>query len=149
MARNLSLFESSTKRGRIVRQGDLVQIIMDGGGAVVAPMQDFIVAQKWAQAKPASGNPVTDRGRFLEQLPVLVARPGSFAGTRGNERQLATVARLMRQAGYDLGEWMLPPELKAQPKLPDALAGKKKDAEPAAEAPDAEADPDPDPDRPE
>jgi hypothetical protein len=112
MARTLTLFESATQRGRVVKQGDLVQIIVDGGGAMVVAMQDFVMAQKWAQSKPASGNAITDRGRFLEQFPVLVSRPGSFVGTRGNERQLQTFTKKMRAAGYDLAEWMLPPELK-------------------------------------
>ncbi len=112
MARTLNLFESATSRGRVIRQGDIVQIVIDGGGALVTTAQDFRVAQKWAQSKPASGNLVTDRGRLFEQLGSLVSRPGTIVQTRGNAKQLEQLARLMRQGGYDLGEWMLPPELK-------------------------------------
>lgn len=107
-----SLFVSATSRGRIVRQGDLVCVIVDGGGAMVMATQDFLPARKWAESKPASGNPLTDRGRFLDQIPAMVSRPGSLISTRGSQRQVATLARQMRQAGYDLGEWNLPPELK-------------------------------------
>ncbi len=112
MKRTLSLFESATGRGRVVRQGDLVQIIIDGGGALVTTSVDFRAAQKWAQSKPATGNLISDRGRFFEQIGALVSRPGTMAPTRGNSKQLEGLARLMKQGGYDLGEWMLPPELK-------------------------------------
>lgn len=133
MARTLSLFESATARGRVIRQADLVCMVVDGGGSIVVPMQDFLQAQKWAQSKPASGNAVTDRGRFLEQFATVVARPGSFCQTRGNDKQLGSLAKQMRQAGYDLNEWSLPPELKSNP--PPA-APKPRAAAPAADPPE-------------
>ena len=37
--------------------------------------------------------------------------------TRGNAKQVEALAKLMKQGGYDLGEWMLPPELK-NPQIP-------------------------------
>ena len=107
-----TLFESATSRGRIVRQGDLACIVMDGGGAVVVSSQDLVLAQKWAQSRPPSGNLLTDRGRFLDQISVLISRPGSQQPTRGNDRQIERLARSMKQAGYDLSEWQLPPEMK-------------------------------------
>lgn len=112
MARTESLFEAATKRARVVRQGDIVQIIIDGGGAMVTTTQEFLQAQKWAARKPATGNMISDRGRFLEQITVLISRPGSMATTRGNARQVERLAQQMRQGGYDMNEWMLPPELK-------------------------------------
>ena len=131
MARTFSLFESAVSRMRVMRQGDIVQLVIDGGGALVTSTQDFIQAQKWASSKPASGNMITDRGRMLERLSVLVARPGSVLGTQGNAKQLAGLCKLMSQGGYDLAEWMLPPELKNpqpqapanKPDPPDAEAG--------------------------
>lgn len=137
-----TLFESFSSRARVAKQGNIAMIVVDGGGAMIVPMDEFMVAHKWAQSKPASGNAVSDRGRFLEQFTVMVSRPGSFAGTRGNQRQLYKLAKQMLAAGHDLGEWMLPPELKG-PKLvdPDALVVKAKPAEEApAEAPPSEAD---------
>jgi len=134
-----TLFESFTSRGRIAKQGNVVMIVIDGGGAMVVAMDEYIGAQKWAQAKVSSGNIVTDRGRFLEQFQVIVSRPGSFVGTRGNARQLYKMAKAMRAAGHDLGEWMLPPELKVNKLVdPDELKVKPK----------AAADPDADPDAP-
>lgn len=112
MARTLTLLEAALLRMRVIRQGDLVQIVIDGGGALVTTTMEFMQAQKWAQRKPATGNMVSDRGRFLEQITVLISRPGSIASTRGNARQVEGLARLMKQGGYDLNEWMLPPELK-------------------------------------
>lgn len=112
MAQALNLYEALTRRGRVIRQGELVQIVIDGGGAMVAASADFRSAQKWAQTKPASGNVVSDRGRFFERIEALVSRPGSMLPTRGNRKQIEHLARLMKQGGYDLGEWMLPAEIK-------------------------------------
>lgn len=112
MARVKTLYESVESRARIVKQGEIVCIIIDGGGAMVAATQDFMAAQKWASSRTASGNDITDRGRFLEQIPAVVARPGSISGTRGSDKLVEGIAKNMKQAGYDLAEWQLPPELK-------------------------------------
>lgn len=112
MKRTLSLFESAVSRARVIRQGDIVQVVIDGGGAFVTFTQEFQQAQKWAAAKPATGNMVTDRGRLFEQIGTLVSRPGSMVGTRGHGKYVEALVRAMNQAGYELSEWMLPPELK-------------------------------------
>ena len=130
MARSESLFEAALKRIRVIRQGDIVQLVIDGGGAMVTTTQEFMQAQKWASSKTATGNIVTDRGRLLEQIGPLVARPGSMLGTRGNAKQVEALAKLMKQGGYDLGEWMLPPELK-NPQIPQPEPPKPKPAAPA------------------
>lgn len=131
MARTLTLFEAATSRARIVRQGDIVQIIIDGGGAMVTTTQEFLQAQKWAARKPATGNMISDRGRFLEQITLLISRPGSMATTRGHARQVERLAQQMKQGGYDLNEWMLPPELKnpghPQPEPPKPKKGAEAD----------------------
>ncbi len=115
MPRAETLFEAAVKRIRVMRQGDLVQLVIDGGGALVTTTQEFMQAQKWASSKTATGNTVTDRGRLLEQIGPLVSRPGSMLSTRGHTKQIEALAKLMKQGGYDLGEWMLPPELKNPP----------------------------------
>lgn len=107
-----TLFDSATSRGRLIRQGDIACIVMDGGGAVMVNSQDLVQATKWSQARPPSGNLLTDRGRFLDQIPVLISRPGSQQSTRGNDRQIEKLARAMKLAGYDLNDWLLPPEMK-------------------------------------
>lgn len=109
-ARNL--FDAATARGRVIRQGDIACVIMDGHGAVVVPMQDFQQAQKWAQSRLPTANLLSDRARFLDQFATLISRPGSVQATRGNDRQLERLAKAMLGAGYDLGEWTLPAELK-------------------------------------
>lgn len=126
MANTLNLFDSAFKRARVVRQGDLTQVIIDGGGAFVVMTQDFMQVRKWAQSKTASQNAMTDRARVFEQFGVLISRPGTQAVTRGHNVQLEKLARAMKQGGYDLGEWALPPELKhiALGKY-DALQAKK------------------------
>ncbi len=110
-----TLFESATQRTRIVRHLDIVCLIVDAGGAMIVPIQDFVQAQKWASSKLASGNALSDRSRFLEQMQTLVSRPGSIAPTRGNERSLIAVARAMRAAGYEVGEWSLPADIRNPP----------------------------------
>ncbi|EIT69654.1 MULTISPECIES: hypothetical protein [Hydrocarboniphaga] len=110
-----TLFEAATTRARIVRHLDIVCLIIDAGGAMIIPMQDFVQAQKWASSRIASGNLLNDRGRFLERMQSLVSRPGSLAPTRGNPKQLEAIVRSMRAAGYDIGEWSLPAEIRNPP----------------------------------
>lgn len=137
--RTLTLFESAVSRARVIRQGDIVQVVIDGGGAFVTFTQEFMQAQKWAQSKPATGNVVTDRGRLFERIGTLISRPGSMLSTRGHGKYVENLARSMNQTGYDLGEWMLPPELKdisrAHLRAVDALtkAGKTPAAEDEAQ----------------
>jgi hypothetical protein len=123
-----TLFDAATRNGRVVRQGEIATIVMDGGGAVVVSMLELTSAQKWASSKPFSGNLLTDRARFLDQFSALVARPYSVQPTRGNERQIDRLVRGMRVAGYDIAEWQIPPEMKdpkywmpqqEEPKKPD------------------------------
>ena len=135
-ARNL--FEAATSRGRVLRQGEVACIIMDGGGSMIVTTQELMGAQKWAQSRLPSSNLLSDRARFLDQFSVLVSRPGSLQATRGNERQIEKLAKAMLSAGYDLAEWTLPPDLKSighAPSTNPAAACK------AAE--DASAEPDP------
>ena len=112
MAVTLSLFESAMKRARIMRQGEIVQIVVDGGGAFVTTLQEFMPVQKWAQSRASTGNGISDRGRMFERISILISRPGSMVTTRGSEKYIEHLARLMNQAGYELSEWMLPPALK-------------------------------------
>jgi hypothetical protein len=128
VARTETLLEAALKRIRVIRQGDIVQLVIDGGGALVTTTQEFMQAQKWASSKTATGNIVTDRGRLLEQIGPLISRPGSMLSTRGNAKQVEALAKLMKQGGYDLGEWMLPPELK-NPQVPQPEPAKPKAAE--------------------
>lgn len=107
MARTLSLFETATGKGRVIRQGEIVQVVMDGGGALVCAANEFLVAQKWAMSRTGSGNVVTDRGRFLDKIEVLISRPNSFVSTRGSSVPLVRLGKAMKQAGYDLKEWNL------------------------------------------
>ena len=108
MARSLSLYEMATGKGRVIRQGEIVQVVMDGAGAFVCGAQDFMIAQKWAMSRTGSSNVVTDRGRFIEKIEVLVARPNSFVSTRGSSVPVERLAKAMKQAGYDLKEWGVP-----------------------------------------
>ena len=139
-ARNL--FEAATGRGRVLRQGNIACIIMDGNGAVVTYMQDFAQARKWAQSKLPTSNLLSDRARFLDQFQVLVSRPGSIQATRGNQQQLEKLVKEMLAGGYDLSEWTLSAELKMMGRAPPPQFNKKSPpAEGGVEAPASESDP--------
>ncbi len=105
MARSTTLYEAATGNGRVIRQGEIVQVVMDGAGAFVCSATDFMVAQRWAMTRPGSGNAITDRGRFIEKIEVLVSRPNSFVATRGSTVPIERLGKAMQQAGYHLKEW--------------------------------------------
>ena len=105
MARALSLYEMAASKGRVIRQGDIVQMVMDGAGAFVCSAQEFTTAQKWGMSRTGSGNMTTDRGRLLDKIEVLISRPNSFVATRGSSVPIERLAKTMKQLGYDLKEW--------------------------------------------
>lgn len=123
-----NLYDSATRRGRVIRQGEIACIVMDGAGAVIVFMQELIGAQKWAQSRVPSANMLTDRARFLDQFTSLISRPGSVQATRGNDRQLEKLAKAMLAAGYDLNEWTLPVEMKTIGRAPPPEPQKPKGA---------------------
>lgn len=108
----LTLFQSAASGARIIRQMYIVQFIVDGNGAFVTPTMDFNAAEKWASSRNSTGARMTDRTRFLDKLEVLISRPGSFISTRGSSKPLEDLCKAMKAAGYDLGEWQLPHDLK-------------------------------------
>jgi hypothetical protein len=138
-AKTKTVFESAMSKARIARQGDITMVIIDGGGAMVVPTMEYNQAYRWAMSKPATGNPLTDRGRFFDKITTVVSRPGSFIGTRGHDKAIATLAKAMKAAGFDLNDWSLAPEIKDErvAAAKAALEEKRKevrDARRAAEA---------------
>jgi hypothetical protein len=111
--KQVSLFETATRGARVVRQADLTTMIIDGGGAMIMETLEFGAAYKWAQAKNTSGSVLNDRNKFFERITVLVSRPGSFQTTRGSDKALRNMARLMKASGLELNDWNLPPEIKS------------------------------------
>lgn len=140
MIKPRTLFEAATKRGRVQRQGEIVCITMDGAGSMVVPAQEFVGAQKWSSSKPFSGNLLTDRARFLDQFSALISRPNSMQPTRGNERQVDRLARAMKNAGYDLNEWQVPPEMKDPKYWMQKVDEPDKDKTPGEETPAQDGD---------
>lgn len=140
MAKQQSLFEAATTGARIIKQGDLVQMVIDGGGALVTSLEEFAQARKWAERKASSGNRVTDRGRFFEQITVLISRPGTQAATRGTIKIVEGLARKMKAGGFDIGDWALPPDLRFMQTGEDDPREIKKKSELKA-APDADQEP--------
>lgn len=139
MARVLSLYEMAASKGRVIRQGEIVQMVMDGAGAFVCTAQDFTIAQKWGMSRTGSGNIVTDRGRLLDKIEVLISRPNSFVSTRGSSVPIERLAKAMKQQGYDLKEWNIARDV-------IELIEKRPGQEPAKKAaPEAPAEPDVEP----
>jgi hypothetical protein len=133
--RQKSLFESATSRSRVVRHIDIACVIVDGGGAMIFPLQDFVQAQKWAASRMASGNVLSDRGRFFDRFLTVVSRPGSIVPTRGSHRHLGQIMRSMRAAGYDVDEWSFPAEVRHPPPMQPAQTKKGVEA-PGPDEPD-------------
>lgn len=106
-----NLYETAVGNGRVIRQGEIVQVVMDGAGAFVCASQDFSIAQKWAMSRTGSSNKITDRGRFIEKIEVLISRPNSFVSTRGSSVPIIRLAKTMKQMGYDLKEWNIARDL--------------------------------------
>lgn len=129
MARVLSLYEMAASKGRVIRQGEIVQMVMDGAGAFVCSAQEFVTAQKWGMSRTGSGNITTDRGRLLDKIEVLISRPNSFVSTRGSSVPIERLAKAMKQAGYDLKEWNITRDVIALiEKRPDQTPPMKKAA---------------------
>lgn len=128
-----NLFESALSRGRLVRQGEIACLVMDGAGAVVVSQQELVGAQKWAQSRMPTANLLTDRARFLDKFTAMVSRPGSVQTTRGNDRQLEKLVRAMMATGYDLSDWILPLEFKSLDRPPPPGSAARPASDPAAD----------------
>lgn len=108
-----TVFESAMRGMRHSKHGRVVQIVADGNGACVVLDVEFNAAQKWGMGRTSAGNPGSDRTKIFDQLTTLIARPGSFVTTRGNDKPIEDIARFMQSAGFDLNDWGLPPSVKA------------------------------------
>ncbi len=139
-AKELSLFEQACGKLRIARVGPLTMLVIDGQGLGYCLTADFSPVEKWAKSKKAGPNATIDAGKIIEKIDVIVCRAGTtFASTKGSTKPLEGIAKAMRQAGMDLKEFSLPPELKDLGKAEDqVLAAKemadKKKAAAAAQA---------------
>lgn len=131
-----SLYDMAVGNGRVIRQGEIVQVVMDGAGAFVCAAQDFSTAQKWAMSRTGSSNKVSDRGRFIEKIEVLISRPNSFVSTRGSSVPIERLAKQMKQMGYDLKEWNISRDVIALIEAKPQTVTKKPAEKPVDETPD-------------
>ena len=137
--KDLTLFESAMRGMRVSKHGRVMQLIADGNGACVVQDIEYNAAYKWACSKSSGGSAASDRGKFLDQITTLIARPGSFVNTRGNDKPIEDIARFMQSSGFDLNDWGLPPSVKAlfmkgpKPQAKPKAAGDTSTAEPPAE----------------
>lgn len=104
-----NLLDSGLRRAQIRRSGDVTLIVFDGLGAVATDALGFRGAQRWAQSRIASGNPTRDRTSVLERLETAIVRTGTaVTTTHGTARGIATLAKAMKQAGFNLKDWSIP-----------------------------------------
>jgi hypothetical protein len=129
-AKEISLFQSACGKLRVSRLGPLTILIIDGQGLALCLTADFSPVEKWAKSRPQGPNATIDAAKVIEKVDVLVCRPGTtFASTRGSTKPLEAIAKAMRQAGMDLKEYSLPPELKDMGKPEDQVLKAKEEAE--------------------
>jgi hypothetical protein len=139
-AKELSLFQSAAGKLRISRLGPLTMLVIDGQGLGLCLTGDFSPIEKWAKAKGQGPNATIDAAKLVEKVDVLVCRQGTtFAATRGSTKPLEAIVKAMRQAGMDLKEFSLPPELKDFGKPVDQVLASKEAAEKKKAAAAAEA----------
>jgi len=140
MAKELSLFQQACGKLRIGRVGPLTMLVIDGQGLAYCLTGDFSPVEKWAKAKQAGPNATIDAAKIIEKVDVMVCRAGTtFAATKGSTKPLESIAKAMRQAGMDLKEFSLPPELKDMGKPVDHVLATKEAAEKKKAAAAAEA----------
>lgn len=133
-----NLYDSGLRRAQVHRVGDITEIVFDGAGAVATSTLDFKTVQRWAMSRMPSGNAMRDRGAVLGRLETCVVRRGtSIATTQGSNKPLLQLVKAMKQAGFNLSEWSLPPAVQAE--LSGAIEPAASDSEPDAEL---EAQPD-------
>ena len=129
-AKEISLFQSAAGKLRISRLGPLTMLVIDGQGLGLCMTGDFSPVEKWAKSRPQGPNATIDSGKIIEKIDVLVCRQGTtFAATRGSTKPLEAIVKAMRQAGMDLKEFSLPPELKDVGKPEDQVLAAKEAAE--------------------
>lgn len=113
--KELTMYESATQRLRVSRNGQCTMLVVDGQGAAVVPTADFSVAEKWAKSKAAAPNAFMSMTKLLDKLEVAVCRPGTtFCSTRGSPKYVVGLAKQMISAGFDINEWALAPDVKAE-----------------------------------
>jgi hypothetical protein len=128
--KELSLYQSATGKLRVSRVGPLTMLVVDGQGLALCLTADFSVVEKWAKAKGAGPNATIDMGKIIEKVDVMVCRAGTtFGSTRGSNKPLEAIVKAMMQAGMDIKEYSLPPELKDAARPVDQVLAAKEAAE--------------------
>ena len=139
-AKEISLFQSAAGKLRVSRLGPLTILVIDGQGLGLCLTGDFSPVEKWAKSRPQGPNATIDAAKVIEKVDVMVCRAGTtFASTRGSTKPLEAIAKAMRQAGMDLKEFSLPPELRDMGKPVDHVLATKEAAEKKKAAAAAEA----------
>jgi len=107
MAAPKDLYTAALWGGSVRRYGDMVQLTMPGIG-VVTTQQDMQQATSWARSKMASGAINKDRMLLMDRFETLIARQYSGCATRGGNRTIAGLAKIMASTGMDLQSWSIP-----------------------------------------
>lgn len=110
MAVTSTLYNSALNGGRTSRYGDAVMVVMDGL-AFMTTAQDLQQASSWSRSRQSSGSAHKDRMTFAGRFETMLARNGSGCATKGSNRVLGQIVKVMKQNGMDILEWQVPPNI--------------------------------------
>lgn len=109
MPREPTLLENALQRGRVTVSGHVAVWVVDGQGAAAMPADEWRPAEKWAASRRGGAVAQRDRQVLLERISTLVTRTGTtFTSTRGSQKALDALQKLMKSGGFDLNEWRFP-----------------------------------------
>lgn len=104
------------------RYGDVVLVAMQGFAFMTLTIE-FQQCQQWARSKQSTGAVQKDRMLLLGRIENLIGRVGSGATTKGNNKVLGMIAKVMKQNGMQLEDWSIPrpviEEVEAKLRSPD------------------------------
>lgn len=107
MAQPKDLFTAAMFGGNIRRYGDMVVLALPSMG-LVTTQQDMQQAQCWGRSKISSGILHKDRTSLIERIETVIARMNSGCTTRGSNKTIAGLVKIMKSSGMDLDSWVIP-----------------------------------------
>lgn len=102
------LADSIARTLQISRNGEYAELRFKQTSVVVLTL-DLFRKQQWAGGRESSGNPDTDRRRFLEQFETIIGVNGSGITTRGSEQSIMKLLTAIKNAGVPVEQFAVDP----------------------------------------
>lgn len=106
-----NLLDSALGAARVSRFGELVLVVLQGEGAFVAPLREFVAASRWAEMRPWGGSSQRDRQALLARIDTLAARATAPWPTHGSAPNLRALRRQLGALGLETMDYQWPPNL--------------------------------------